>query len=274
MMGAAHRQTTCCCATDWRHLAVVLSRYSGKSVGEHKPVLENGLVMKFAVWSSRWQRLTWAQRTARRVLVWMVCLIAAGNGLAVTAAAADARSSPASGSLRVSVVDAHGAALGDVALALVALADEALPAPANNGQIIQQDKRFMPLVTVVQTGTAVTFPNHDTVRHHVYSFSPPKVFELKLYIGTPPTPVVFDKPGVVVMGCNIHDHMVAYVVVSDTPWVAVSDASGEAHFDGVPAGEYVLQYWHPRWVGVAEMASMPLRIEGDQAARLSVGDTP
>ncbi len=99
------------------------------------------------------------------------------------------------------------------------------------------------MVTAVPVGTAVSFPNRDTVRHHVYSFSPAKTFELKLYIGTPAAPVVFDKPGVVVMGCNIHDAMVAYVAVFDAPWVGVSDAAGVVRIDALPAGDYQLEYW-------------------------------
>jgi len=73
---------------------------------------------------------------------------------------------------------------------------------------------------VVQAGTPILFPNHDKVRHHVYSFSPAKTFELKLYSGVPGTPVLFDKPGLVVLGCNIHDQMVAYVQVVNTPYFA------------------------------------------------------
>jgi hypothetical protein len=99
---------------------------------------------------------------------------------------------------------------------------------------------------VVQTGTPVQFPNHDTVRHHVYSFSPAKTFEIKLYVGTPAQPVVFDKPGTAVLGCNIHDQMVAWVHVVDTPWFALT-RQGAARIEDAPAGTYQLQVWHPRW---------------------------
>ena len=109
----------------------------------------------------------------------------------------------------------------------------------------------------------------------MYSFSPAKPFELKLYIGTPAAPVVFDKPGVVVMGCNIHDPMVAYVVVSDTPWVGVSDAAGQVRIDGAPAGEYELEYWHPRWAGgTNELARQPLRLRGEDRHTLVIGARP
>jgi len=107
----------------------------------------------------------------------------------------------------------------------------------------QRDRQFTPQLLVVQTGTLVSFPNHDTVRHHVYSFSPIKVFEIKLYAGTPSDPIAFDKPGVATLGCNIHDRMSAHIIVVDTPLFAHTDAGGLAHFD-LPAGEHVLQAWH------------------------------
>jgi len=107
----------------------------------------------------------------------------------------------------------------------------------------QRDRQFTPQLLVVQTGTAVNFPNFDTVRHHVYSFSPIKVIDIKLYSGTPAEPVVFDKPGVATLGCNIHDRMSAHIVVVDTPTFARTDAKGQASFD-LPAGEHAVKAWY------------------------------
>ena len=100
-------------------------------------------------------------------------------------------------------------------------------------------------MTLVTVGTKVAFPNFDTVRHHVYSFSQAKTFELKLYAGVPAAPVVFDKPGLAVLGCNIHDRMAAWVVVADTPWFARTGADGIARIEGAPAGAYRIAAWHP-----------------------------
>lgn len=178
--------------------------------------------------------------------------------------------------VRVKVVDPQGMPLEHAAVALKPQAGGA-PARSREVDIVQQEKRFLPLMTAVRTGTAVRFPNLDTVRHHVYSFSPAKSFELKLYIGTPAAPVVFDTPGVVVMGCNIHDTMVGYVVVSDAPWVGVSDGEGSVRFEGIPAGEYELEYWHPRWVGaVNEVVRQRLQVAEGVAAtpRLVIGERP
>jgi hypothetical protein len=103
-------------------------------------------------------------------------------------------------------------------------------------EIAQTHRQFSPQVTVITVGTSIAFPNRDTVRHHVYSFSPVKTFELKLYAGVPAAPILFDKPGIAVLGCNIHDEMVAWVVVVDTPLFARSAPGGRAQIDGVPTG--------------------------------------
>jgi plastocyanin len=117
-------------------------------------------------------------------------------------------------------------------------------APGTTAQMAQQNRQFAPRILVVQAGTAVSFPNLDTVRHHVYSFSPIKPFELALYAGTPSAPIVFDKVGTAVLGCNIHDKMSAWVVVVDTPYFARTDAAGRAQLD-IPEGEHALRAWHP-----------------------------
>ncbi len=110
-------------------------------------------------------------------------------------------------------------------------------------EVGQRDRQFVPQFLIVQTGTAVNFPNFDTVRHHVYSFSPIKVIDIKLYSGTPAEPIVFDKPGVATLGCNIHDRMSAYIIVVDTPTFARTDDKGQATFD-LPPGEHVVKAWH------------------------------
>jgi plastocyanin len=135
---------------------------------------------------------------------------------------------------------------------------------ATHVAIEQRGREFIPWVTVVQTGTSVDFPNNDTVRHHVYSFSEPKRFEIKLYAGKPGQPIVFDKPGQVDIGCNIHDWMEAHVLVVDTPYFARTGADGRATIAAVPAGRYRLRLWHP----LQKAQAAPDEIEiGDAAVR-------
>jgi plastocyanin len=131
--------------------------------------------------------------------------------------------------------------------------------------VMQVERQFSPQVSVITVGTAVNFPNRDTVRHHVYSFSAPKKFEIKLYVGTPTAPVVFDKPGIAVLGCNIHDTMVAWVVVVETPWFGRTGADGRLQVPQVPAGSYRLRTWHPSLAAGAPAAEQPLRIDGAAA---------
>jgi plastocyanin len=109
----------------------------------------------------------------------------------------------------------------------------------------QQNVQFAPYVLIVPLGSSVSFPNKDKVRHHVYSFSAPKKFELKLYGKDESRSVTFDKPGAVSLGCNIHDTMIAFIYVSETPYAMKSGADGSATVRDVPAGAGQLMVWHP-----------------------------
>jgi plastocyanin len=148
------------------------------------------------------------------------------------------------GPLTVIVTGSNGKPLASAIVAVVVKGTRAAAAPGTMVQIAQRERQFQPQLIVFQTGTAVQFPNFDTVRHHVYSFSPIQKFELKLYAGTPAAPVVFDKPGIATLGCNIHDRMSAWVVVVDTPYFAKTDAAGVAQIE-LPPGEHRLRAWHP-----------------------------
>ncbi len=135
-------------------------------------------------------------------------------------------------------------------------------------KVAQEGRQFVPQITVVQTGTAVTFPNRDVVRHHVYSFSAIKAFELKLYAGNPSTPVVFDKAGTAVLGCNIHDKMTAWVVVVDTPYFGKTDAAGQARID-IPEGEHRMRVWHARQADAPAAVEQKVRAGTPAAVRLA-----
>jgi plastocyanin len=152
---------------------------------------------------------------------------------------------------------------------------DASPSLTHESAVIDQiDKRFVPRITVIRTGTEVSFPNSDRIRHQVYSFSPAKRFTLKLYAGTASAPVTFDKPGLVVLGCNIHDYMVGFVAVVDSPYFSKLPASGSIVMN-LPAGRYRLRVWHPYLtteVATQELLvqsaplAVPLSIDLDSAA--------
>jgi plastocyanin len=143
----------------------------------------------------------------------------------------------------VNVTTPSGAAAEDTVIVFDPL-DTVPPASHEAATIDQINKTFVPRVSVVRTGTAVTFPNSDNIRHQVYSFSPAKEFSLKLYAGSPKTPIVFNKPGLVILGCNIHDNMIAFVGIVDSPYFAKIPASGTASLN-LPAGHYRLRVWNP-----------------------------
>jgi plastocyanin len=145
----------------------------------------------------------------------------------------------------VIVQDGKGELLADV---VVSVQERLHPMTTTKTMAVidQRQRQFVPYVSVVQTGTTVSFPNSDRIRHHVYSFSPARHFDLQLYAGQPSKPVVFDRAGVAVLGCNIHDWMLAYVKVVSTPFFAKTDDGGQATVRNIPKGRYQLEYWHPR----------------------------
>ena len=179
--------------------------------------------------------------------------------------------------LNVNFVDAAGKPLLDAVALLEPASGRAVVKPMADVEISQAKRQFQPRVTLITTGTRATFPNFDTVRHHVYSFSPIKTFELKLYAGVPGVPIVFDKPGVAVLGCNIHDKMAAWVVVADTPWSARSAANGRARIEAVPAGQYKLRVWHPGLAPNNEPAALAITLgasDAEHSVRLDVSAEP
>ena len=187
-----------------------------------------------------------------------------------------------SGEISCQVKSTKGEAVADAVVSLIPL-DGAVPAVAPDAkiEIEQKGQEFQPYVTVVQTGTRVVFPNRDTVQHHVYSLSKAKKFELPLYNPGQAESVVFDVPGLVSVGCNIHDWMISQLVIVPTPWFAKSDTQGAAKITA-PAGRYRLELWHPRLAaaltrevvlvdGAAAHEDFTLTLKPDRRVRRSIG---
>jgi plastocyanin len=148
------------------------------------------------------------------------------------------------GTIDVRVQDGRGRAVRDAVVYAVPEGRQ-LPPSRKSAVMDQKNRMFIPHVLPIQTGTAVRFPNSDDIRHHVYSFSPAKQFQLPLYKGNPANPEVFDRPGVATLGCNIHDQMSAFIVVVDTPYFEKTGPTGRVTLRGLDPGRYSVHLWYP-----------------------------
>ena len=168
------------------------------------------------------------------------------RGILYALAFASAASPLVAAPLSVRVVDSAGKPVRDAVVTLYP-AGNAARAPHASGRYVvsQQNLQFHPFLTIVPVGADVSFPNLDPTKHHVYSFSPAKRFELKLFAKDQSRTVHFDKAGVVALGCNIHDSMSAFIVVTDSAWTARTNAQGIVIFGDAPNAPARLTVWHP-----------------------------
>jgi len=174
----------------------------------------------------------------------------------------------------VRVVDASGRPVRDAVVTLRP-AGNAARAPRGGGRFVvsQKDLKFQPFLSIVPVGANVSFPNLDPTKHHVYSFSPAKKFELKLFARDQSRTVAFDRPGVVALGCNIHDQMTAFIVITDSQWTAKTDGRGLVTFADAPDQPARLTVWHPylRAPGNSVAKSIPA---GDRGESFTVALRP
>jgi plastocyanin len=149
------------------------------------------------------------------------------------------------GNVEVWVFDNNNKPVVNVAVHLNNQNIVSLPVVQDMPIMDQIKKQFSPHILVVQKNTQIRFPNSDLIKHHVYSFSPAKVFQLKLYKGLNADPLLFSKTGVVELGCNVHDSMLGYIYVVDTPYFGKTDANGRFSIE-VPDADYQVRLWHPQ----------------------------
>jgi plastocyanin len=147
--------------------------------------------------------------------------------------------------LSVRVVDGSGRPVRDAVVAFYPSAGARAPRPGGHYVVSQKNIQFHPFLTIIPAGADVSFPNFDSTKHHVYSFSPAKRFELKLFAKDQSRTVRFDKPGIIALGCNIHDAMSAFIVVADSAWTARTNAQGMVVFGDAPGGSGRVRVWHP-----------------------------
>jgi len=170
--------------------------------------------------------------------------------------------------LNVRVLDASGRPVRDAVVTLYPAGNAARPAHAGGRYVVaQKDLQFRPFLTVVPVGADVSFPNLDPTKHHVYSFSAAKRFELKLFAKDQSRTVHFDKPGVVALGCNIHDQMSAFIFVVDTPYFEKTAANGRATLRDLEPGKYTVRVWAPEIR--AEPPAKSITITGSERAEVS-----
>ncbi len=146
-------------------------------------------------------------------------------------------------SLTIAIVNQQQQPLADAVVELRSVAVKTTQ--TRKIQVAQQQLTFVPYVSTIPAGSAVEFPNLDKTRHHVYSFSPARQFEIQLYADKPEAPITFDTPGIVALGCNIHDYMQAFIYVGESDLLAVSNAEGKMHWPDIAPGQYQLYLWHP-----------------------------
>lgn len=174
------------------------------------------------------------------------------------------------GTLSVAVTDQAGRPVADAVVTVIGPAAPAVRTAPATRTIDQKSLTFMPFVEVLRPGDSVVFHNSDATQHHVYSFSPVKAFEFVVVPGARSTPLVFDKTGIVAVGCNIHDGMISYLYVTDAPFAARTDARGRVAFDALPAGTYDVRVWQPRLPpGRPDLRQKAVTIAGGEAQSLA-----
>ncbi len=139
----------------------------------------------------------------------------------------------------------------------------------NAATMDQMNRQFSPHILAVQKDAPVSFPNSDSIKHHVYSFSPAKVFQLQVYKGSDADPIVFGKTGVVELGCNVHDWMLGYIYVVDTPYFTQTQDRNQVSLE-LPDGDYRLNVWHPRMREADQNRNIALALAGDTKVTFEV----
>jgi plastocyanin len=160
--------------------------------------------------------------------------------------------------------DNKGKAFEDAVVSFTPIDKSLIPAPIaqTSPEMEQRNKQFVPHILVVQKGQPVSFPNRDDIQHHVFSFSETKTFELELYKEDVPSPLIFETAGDIELGCSVHDWMLGYIKVVETPYFSKTGSDGSVTVD-LPEGKYTVSVWHPRIENKDNGVSMPLNLSGN-----------
>jgi len=192
------------------------------------------------------------------------------TGLVLLVLSTLAAMSASASTLAVSVRLANGKPLPGAVVTARPLDAPSRPAAAMRAIMDQVDLSFSPDVLVIPVGSTVEFPNTDSTSHEVYSFSPTHKFQLPLYRGKRYPPEHFDQAGLVTLGCNIHDYMLAYILVTDAPYFGRTGDDGVWSANAVAPGRYRIEVWHPRLHGAPDMLASEVTVGESQNAELNV----
>lgn len=215
-------------------------------------------------------QLTRARPPSTVARYWFLRAAVLTTAACVCGGAPRVRAAPAPNAITVLVSQPDGKPLPGTVLMLHRLDGPSHPAAPVHAIMDQVDREFVPDVLVIPVGSTVSFPNSDKVRHEVYSFSPTHPFELRLYSGKAYPPQHFDRAGLVTLGCNIHDWMLAYILVTDADYYGSTDAAGRWSMPNVAPGRYRLEWWHPRLGDLSHEGSRELSISANQPSEVRV----
>jgi plastocyanin len=180
------------------------------------------------------------------------------KSLCIATSAALLSMSALAAQLNIIAKDRNGTPMVDVVASLTPVGKTAPQVSASaTGKVEQKNFKFDPLVTIVQRGTKMRFPNLDKKDHHVKVLTGPTLFEFKIYTSKEPAPVTLDSLGKITIHCLLHNYMVAHIFVVDTPWYGKTDESGILAIDNVPDGEYELTVDHPALIVSTQLNPAP-----------------
>lgn len=170
-------------------------------------------------------------------------------------------------SLQGIVIDADGEPVVEAVITAEGVQKSKISLAKSPYKMDQKNREFKSHILAIRAGESVLFPNSDNIQHHIYSFSPINPFEMPLYKGVPANPILFSKKGVAVLGCNIHDWMVGYVYVTDTPYFTQTDEKGHWSLN-LPADDYTLTLWHPNLDAPNNSLSQKISLKVENTAPL------
>lgn len=146
------------------------------------------------------------------------------------------------------IVKAQGLRKSDNILVYLTKTPDQITPPQEAFVLDQDNLTFLPHILVIPLGSTVAFPNNDKVDHNIFSLSRTKKFNFGSYKPGESQNVIFDKPGIVELRCDLHSEMISYILVIKNSYFALTDKKGNFTLDvtGLAKGKYTLKTWHEK----------------------------